>query len=309
MLQLLRRVMPMSQVIIMERLELPVLVEVVRAVTQLTLRLYEEVVDGVPNRRGRISGRAALDAEAVAVIGTQASRKFPVPLSLSPVPAIQGDTLGRPGRDFLMLDEMLFDLADRDSLGKEWSDHAVWEFRVSPDGRLHSPFNRMVETAVAKTVGPWHRLRGGHLCPLRVMVPLKAWPLARFSLLVNTHPDFGLIGTIEPTETLPSDVPFVPRESVFPSLKLIGPATVAPNGIAVVEVMVVDGEGAVITDAASEVLLEAVAGILPRTRAVITGGAGTFKVMALCLEAGEAVRVKAGLGLFTGLADISIPVA
>ena len=63
LLQLLWRVMPMSQVIIMERLELPVLVEVVRAETQLTLRLYEEVVDGVPNRRGRISGRAALETE------------------------------------------------------------------------------------------------------------------------------------------------------------------------------------------------------------------------------------------------------
>jgi hypothetical protein len=302
-------VMPMSQVIIMERLELPVLVEVVRAATQLTLRLYEEVVDGVPNRRGRISGRAALNTEADAVVGTQASRRFPAPPSTMPSPVLPGGILGRPGRDFLMLDEMLFDLADHDSLGKEWSDHAVWEFRTSPDGRLQSPFNRVVETALAKTTGPWHRLRGGHLCPLRLMVPFKTWPLARFPLLINTHPDLGLIGNVEPTGTLPPEAPFLAREQVLPSLKLIGPATVAPNGIAVVEVMVVDGEGAVITDAASEVLLEAVAGILPRTRAVITGGAGTFKVMALCLEAGEAVRVKAGLGLFTGLADISIPVA
>ena len=297
------------QVIVMDRLELPVLVEVVRAETRLTLRLYEAVVDGLPNRRGGISGRAALDAEAVAVIGTQASRKFPVPLSLSPVPAIQGDTLGRPGRDFLMLDEMLFDLADHDSLGKEWSDHAVWEFRTSPDGRLQSPFNRVVETALAKTTGPWHRARGGHLCPLRLMVPFKTCGLDQSSLVINTHPDYGLIGNVEPTWTLPADAAGIPRELVFPSLKLSGPATITPDGAAAIAVAVVDKDGAVIADAACELPLEVVSGYLPKTRVAIVNGGGSFKVMALGLEAGEVVRVKAGLGLFTGLADISIPVA
>ncbi len=296
------------QVIVMDRLELPVLVEVVRAETQLTLRLYEDVVDGVSGRHGRISGRAALDPEADAVVGTQASRKFPAPPSTIPAPLLPGDALGRPGRGFLMLDEMLFDLADRDSFGKEWSDHAVWEFRLSPEGRLQSPFNRVVETALAKTAGPWHRARGGHLCPLRLMVPFKAWPLARFPLLVNAHPDLGLIGNLESTGTLPPEAPFLPREQVLPSLKLTGPTAVAPDGAANITVAVVDKDGAVIADAACEVLLEAVAGYLPKARVAVAGGTGTFKVMALGLETGEAVRVKAGLGLFTGLADISIPV-
>lgn len=297
------------QVIVMDRLELPVLVEVVRAESHLTLRLYEDVVDGVSSQQGRISGRAALDTEAGAVVGTQANRKFPAPLLTMPAPFLPGDALGRPGRDFLMLDEMLFDLADRDSLGKEWSDHAVWEFRVSPEGRLQSPFNRVFETALAKTAGPWHRLRGRHLCPLRLMVPFKSWPLARFPLLVNTHPDLGLIGNVEPTGTLPSSAQFLPREQVFPSLKLTGPATVAVDGAAAIAVAVIDRDGAVIADASCELPLEVVSGYLPKARVTIANGSGAFKVMALGLEAGEAVRVKAGLGLFTGLADISIPVA
>ncbi len=297
------------QIIVMVRLELPVLVEVVRTETCLTLRLYEEVIDGMSGRQGRVSGRAALDAGTETVVGTQASRKFPAHSSAMPAPAIPGDAIGRPERDFLVLDEMLFDLADRDNFGKEWSDHAVWEFRVSPEGRLQSPFNRVIETALAKTAGPWHRAREGHLCPLRVMVPFKIWPLARFPLLVNTHPDLGLIGNVEPTGTLPGDAPFLPREQVLPSLKLTGPATIAANGIATVDVAVVDKTGTVIADAACELPLEAVSGYLPKARVVIANGSGSFRVMALGLEAGDTVRVKAGLGLFTGLADISIPVA
>ena len=140
-------------------------------------------------------------------------------------------------------------------------------------------------------------------------MPFKTCSLAQSSLIINANPDYGFIGNVPSTGTLPDATAVVARESVFPSLILTPPATIAPDGTATVTVAVVDANGATIADAACDVLLDPVAGTLPKARATITAGTGSFKVMALGLGVGEAVRIKAGIGFFTGLADITIPVA
>lgn len=300
------------QVIVMDRLQVPVLVEVLRAKSTLSLRLYEEIGDGGDlGRTGRVSGRVALDGvpDAGAVIGTQAGKSVATPSRAHPAPSIPGDALNHSGKDFMVLDEMLFDFGARSGLGKEWGDHAAWVFPLRPDGTLDTPFNRSLATWLSKIPESLYRARENRPYPLRLMVPFKTCGLDQSSLVINTHPDYGMIGNIEPTWTLPADAAGIPREMVFPSLKLTGPATVAPDEAATITVAVVDKDGAVIADAACELPLEVVSGYLPKARVAIVNGGGTFKVMALGLEAGEAVRVKAGLGLFTGLADISIPVA
>ena len=91
------------QVIVMDRLQVPVLVEVVRAESTLSLRLYEEVGDGGDlGRTGRVSGRVALDgvADADGVVGTPAGKSVATPFRPHPSPSIPGDALNRPGKDF-----------------------------------------------------------------------------------------------------------------------------------------------------------------------------------------------------------------
>ena len=297
------------QVIVTDRLELPVLLEVLRAKTRLTLRVYEEVVEGdAISRRGRISGRYTLEAPSPSVTGKQARKKTVTPRLSAPAAIVPGDQLSRPGRDFLMLDEMLFDLTAKGELGKEWSDHANWVFPMNPDGSLDIPFNRFTASWLAKSQDGRIRLQANNSYPLRLMVPFKTSPLSDCSLVINAHPELGWTGNVEATWTLPADIVAFPREMVLPSIKLTGPASIVPDGSAAIAVEILDKDGAIIADAACEVLLESVSGYLPMTREAIVGGTGSFKIIALGLEAGDAVRIKAGLGLFTGLADITIPV-
>ena len=299
------------QVITLSRLKMPALLEVLRADTTLSLRLYEEVVAGDDAvRKGRVSGRRALDGVAAAtVIGTPTSKSYAAPFSSQTAAVIAGDGLSHPGKDFMVLDEMLFDMAGTGGLGKEWSDHATWAFPLRDDGTLDTPFNRTLATWLSKTPEPRYRARENRPYPLRLLVPFKTCSLAQSSLIINANPNYGFIGNVQSTGTLPDATAIVARETVFPSLILTPPATIAPDGTATVTVAVVDANGATIADAACDVLLDPVAGTLPKARATITAGTGSFKVMALGLGVGEAVRVKAGIGFFTGLADITIPVA
>jgi hypothetical protein len=56
------------------------------------------------------------------------------------------------------------------------------------------------------------------------------------------------------------------------------------------------------------VLLEATGGYLPKQRVELTGGQGSFPVIAFGLEAGDAFRIKAGFRNYSGMLDIPFTV-
>ena len=66
--------------------------------------------------------------------------------------------------------------------------------------------------------------------------------------------------------------------------------------------------GEVQTNANFTVCLEAVDGYLPHSRVRLENGTATFAVYAMLLDAGESIRVKAGLHHYRGMAECVIPV-
>lgn len=95
----------------------------------------------------------------------------------------------------------------------------------------------------------------------------------------------------------------------LPTVKLLCDSqSVAANGIAHCEVMVVDGEIGNVIDCASTVYLEAVSGYLPHTRVQMVGGRGKFRAIPLGLLPGEKMRIKGGFRYVPGLADLEMEV-
>jgi hypothetical protein len=73
-------------------------------------------------------------------------------------------------------------------------------------------------------------------------------------------------------------------------------------------VSVQDGDGVLQDDVTATVYLEALSGYLPKTRLSVTGQA-TFRVIALGLDAGDSIRIKAGFRHFPGATEKTITAA
>ncbi len=97
------------------------------------------------------------------------------------------------------------------------------------------------------------------------------------------------------------------RTLMLPHLRVTGPETLGAGAEATLTVRVEDVNGEPINRTAT-VYLEAVTGVLPKSRVVAEGGVATFPVYATGLAPGEKVRVKVGWKYFSGVDDITIAV-
>ncbi len=287
-------------------LPVPLLVEVLRAPRKVTLRTYEEVLDG----RGAFTGQEV----------SGESGPMPVGRHADVVPAANVARLVTPGellaerfenRLFCELGAVALDL-DALQDRAEWSDHGNWLFPLSTPysagtaGLPLAPFNRFPVSLAARMPAPRHLAVAGVNLPLQVYVPFRTCDLTDCCFRFTLHPDYGLVGDVDAgAEHTAADIPAIGRRAL-PSLRLDVPATLAPGGTASVEVRVVTGRGRLIADAALEVHLEAIGGYLPQRRVRIEGGRGAFRVIALGLETGERFRVKAGFRHFSGVAEAEI---
>lgn len=294
----------MTEIIAANNIAANVLVEIVRDPTRITLRLYERVIEGEPCATGEVTGRAAFD-EYIEVAGKHADRTMQGAIERKPRKRVCSAATGIDG-DLLIIDEMMLDITDKMAFGKEWSDHAQWVFPY--DGNvfcLETPFNRFGDTYITKN--PFSRYRARHhdnlIVPLSVIVSVKTDDLLAAGLVIN-HGNLGVVG-VTPTKTITGLK--VTADTLLPQLQVRAPATLKPDAADAVELTVMDSAGALL-DADCELTLEAVAGYIPNARVKVSGGRGSFKVMALGLEDGEQVRVKVGMGQFTGKADVLIKV-
>lgn len=94
----------------------------------------------------------------------------------------------------------------------------------------------------------------------------------------------------------------------FGGLVLEGPVEIAAGGAAQLTVRAVREDGSPNETCGSEVRIEMVSGYAPHTRVRLVGGVARVKVMALGLDAGESMRVKAGWRYFPGLAETTLRV-
>jgi len=290
-------------------LPVPLLIEVIRSERMVSLRTYEEILDG----RGAFTGQEV----------SGESRPMPAGQHGAVVPAANVARTFTPGavladrfedRVFCALGAVALDI-DAIQDRAEWSDHGNWLFPLSTPysagtaGLPLAPFNRFPVSLASKMPAPRHLAVAGINLPLQVYVPFKTCDFTQCSFRLTLHPDYGPVGNLDSgPEHTASEIPAIGRKAL-PSLRLEAPASIAPEGVAEIGVKVVTGRSRLIGDAAPEIFLEATGGYLPHQRVRADAGTASFRFMALGLVAGESVRLKAGFRHFSGVAEAEIAVA
>ena len=289
-------------------LPVPLLIEVIRSDRTVSLRTYEEVLDG----RGVFTGQEV----------SGESGPMPVGRHGEIVPAANVERTITPGplladrfedRVFCELGAIALDidaLLDR----AEWSDHGNWLFPLSTPysagtaGLPFTPYNRFPVSLASKMLAPRHLAVAGVNLPMQIYVPFRTCDFTECSFRLTLHPDYGLAGDLDPgAEHTFEDIPKIGRRAL-PSLRLDAPATLASNETVAVNLRVVDSRGRLVGDVAPEVYLESTGGYLPHRRVRVENGAGSFRITALGLEPGERFRIKAGYRHFSGVAEAEIAV-
>ena len=292
----------------MRGLPVPVLVEVLRVRRKLTLRSYEEVLDG----RGVFTGQGVTGESGPMPVGRHGAvvPTANIKRTITPGPLLAERFTDRV---FCELGAVALDidgLHDR----AEWSDHGNWVFPLATlycagsAGVPLAPFNRYPVSFAARMPATRHLAVAGVNLPLQIYVPFRTDDFESASVCLTLHPDYGLIGNLDPgAEHTAAGIQAMGRKAL-PSLRLDAPARIAPEGSATVALKLVDSRGRRVSDARCEVYLEATGGYLPQRRVQVDNGTGAFRFMALGLEAGESVRLKAGFRHFSGVAEAGIAV-
>jgi len=284
-------------------LKLPVLVAVTREARAITLRTFEEVVNGCGAATGiPVEGNGkSLDLGHAATTGHRLhSKKTALPGRLLAARHAE-KTFSEVGYSTLLLDEV--------AGSPEWSDHACWLFPVSvltstlvPGAPLAS-FNQYPTSYMSKSSGARYPVVARLAVPLRVYVPFASCDFSEASLLFTLNPAFGLIGNVKRGTRYTREKAEAVFDAALPKLTLEGDAEIRADGYANLTVRAVDAAGKPLADADATVYLEAVSGHLPESRVSLSAGRAGFRIGALGLEPGQEIRVKAGFRFFTGLAE------
>lgn len=190
----------------------------------------------------------------------------------------------------------------------EWSDYGNWVFPLDWEGRARTPFNRYLETIASKARSPRLLQLKRINCALQIYVPFQSCDFTQSSFSIALHPDYGMIGNLDPGKKVTLADVLKGAPGAFPKLTLGGPNEVMAEGSAQLTVSLRTSRGALIRDAAPQVYLEQTAGYLPKRRLVPQDGKVQFKVTALGMEVGDTIRVKAGFRHYSGLAEHTLQV-
>jgi len=122
---------------------------------------------------------------------------------------------------------------------------------------------------------------------------------------------FGCVTNMDVGADLPPEDGPETSRTLLPTLKIEGPDTVAPGATAAFAVRLTDprtGSPYPSVPREVEIHLEATAGYLPRRRETTVDGVAWCSLMALGLETGDKIKIKAGFWNFTGAAEKIIEV-
>lgn len=139
-----------------------------------------------------------------------------------------------------------------------------------------------------------------------VFKPFAADDFTKCSINLRSNPGLGFVSNVAAWE--PLDHLCAVEPLLLPGVEVSNEPTIAADGLATVQVRVVNKETAETLSAHCDLFLEATGGYLPLQRIRVSDGLGSFKVKALGLEAGQKFKVKVGFRLMTGLADASFEV-
>ena len=284
-------------------LPVPVLVSVMRDLRKVTLRTFREVPGATVLADGRRTAKAKeLSARLAAHGGAGRDHVFRAKL-------IEGARLDPrfEGRAFELLGSAGLDL-DGGLGGGEWTDYGNWVFPLDREGVPGVPFNRYIDTVGSKARTPRLLALKGINCALQIYAPFATCDFSNCSFSVALHPDFGMIGNLDPGNEVTMAEVLKGASQAFPRLTISGPQEVTADGAAELTLALKTSRGTLIRDASPQVYLEETAGYLPKRRLVPQDGKAVFTVMALGLKVGDSIRVKAGFRHFGGLADYLLAV-
>ncbi|CAL80525.1 hypothetical protein BRADO6935 [Bradyrhizobium sp. ORS 278] len=223
---------------------------------------------------------------------------------------IQGSQLADrlAGRLFAEIGGVCLDL-DSDLGKREWDDHANWIFPIDLVGWPQAPFNRCAVTKDTKARTPRHLATIGRNCPLQIHVPFASCDFLTSSFSFALHPDFGLVGNLDPGAEVTQQDNMSDARQAFSSISLTTDSLdLKPDAYATVTAQLVDSSGSPINDADAELHLETTGGYLPKQRVTTQQGRAQFRVGALGLVAGDSFRLKAGFRHFTGVNELEFRV-
>lgn len=231
--------------------------------------------------------------------------EFSVPLN--------GAVVGLPGVKLCVSDQVLLERnADLYGIGID-SDRCVLMTMLDPaNATIQMPFNRTAYTEQERMnkYALYRRMMAPSLLTINSDFAEDKW----FDAQVTFKYNFDVGGLVLFDDTAQGTVLDTHRSNKTDldlpqgTVKLTcDAATVAPGGTVEITVQSVDGYGSPVAKS-STIYLEPVYGYLPKTRVVLNDGVAKFKLMALGLDAGDTLRVKAGFRFVPGLDDLSIAV-
>ncbi len=193
------------------------------------------------------------------------------------------------------------------------ADASVFMLCVDHHGQLRLPFNRTAYT-MQERLGKYTMYRDMQLnSVLTLAIDFADQPWVDGQLFLRYNKQAGGLVLLEDSvkESKFQHWGFHDRP-VYDALPtvVVAPLSlhVRPGEMAHFSVRTIDPDSGKTRPSSSTIYLEAVSGYLPHTRVTLKEGEGTFKAMALGLEPGDALRVKAGFRFMPGLGDASVSV-
>ena len=190
------------------------------------------------------------------------------------------------------------------------TDQCVLLMKIDKSGNLYRPFNRTLVTLpgrLSKDVVYSEEMTGSAIS-IKTDFAGQTWADATVVVKASTNHGYkvcvegqGYVDALAIPDNI--DTPMV-----YPTLVLSAAETVTKNEFVTVNVECKMPTGELRSDCNSEVFLEPVVGMLPKSRVQLVNGVGSFRVSAFGLDIGDTVRVKAGWRYVPGLGEISITV-
>lgn len=228
-------------------------------------------------------------------------------------PIIRGEDLAprHEGRFFQARSYSLVDLDDPSLRSGEKSDAAVWVCGIDYMGYLH-PFYNAVAYETATKAHPMRSVRMmGAPSALFVYQPFADMPWTECPITLKYNQSLGyranVTGWID--AAAPEDFNYISHmDDALPKIALIaGGGPIGVDGKQTVAIELRDAAGDRI-ERDAVVYLEATGGFLPKQRVAMKQGKGSFPIVAMGLEPGDAFKIKAGFRNFSGVLDIPFTV-
>ncbi len=208
--------------------------------------------------------------------------KFLAPTKENPNPAPQQETKTELKKRMTTWAEQRILLTDLQGQPM-WSEASIISFALEPSlQQLVGPLPALADALPARASLQNYYSKRGLPIVFSIVVPSKSANFDDCHYFVNLQSK-GLLECNKPTTQQSALKTF---QLAKPNLKISGPSTIKPGEVARLTVRATNPKGQSLPYPVS-IYLEAVSGYLPHTRLDVVNGQGTFKVMALGLDAGD----------------------